>query len=111
MDFYRKSFDSVGAKVADTDMHQLVRFTGGLPVLAHEIGDVVWRTAQGPAIDSKEVREGILTAAEVIGRKLLQPQVFRAICSEHYHSILRKMSGAPQGALSKIGTHGKSAGQ
>ena len=96
MDFYRKSFDAVGAKVADSDMHQLVRFTGGLPVLAHEIGDAVWRTAEGPEIESKEVWEGILTAAEVIGRKLLQPQVFRAIRSERYRSILRKMSGAPR---------------
>ena len=96
MHFYRKSFDAVGAKVADSDMHQLVRFTGGLPVLAHEIGDAVWRTAEGPEIESKEVWEGILTAAEVIGRKLLQPQVFRAIRSERYRSILRKMSGAPR---------------
>ena len=96
MDFYRKSFDAVGATVADSDMHQLVRFTGGLPVLAHEIGDAVWRTAEGPEIESKEVWEGILTAAEVIGRKLLQPQVFRAIRSERYRSILRKMSGAPR---------------
>ena len=31
MDFYRKAFDSVGAKVAATDIRQLVRFTGGLP--------------------------------------------------------------------------------
>ncbi len=96
MDFYRKSFDAVGAKVADSDMRQLVRFTGGLPVLAHEIGDAIWRTAEGPEIESKEVWEGILTAAEVIGRKLLQPQVFRAIRSERYRSILRKMSGAPR---------------
>ena len=90
--FYRNSFDSVGAKVPETDMHQLVRFTGGLPVLAHEIGDAVWRTARGLEIDSREVREGILTAAEVIGRKLLEPQVFSAIRSERYRSILRKMS-------------------
>lgn len=90
--FYRSSFDSVGAKVADADMRQLVRFTGGLPVLAHEIGDAVWRTARTLEIDSREVREGILTAAEVIGRKLLEPQVFSAIRSERYRSILRKMS-------------------
>ena len=90
--FYQNSFESVGAKVADRDIGQLVRFTGGLPVLAHEIGDAVWRTARGRQIDSTEVREGILTAAEVIGRKLLEPQVFSAIRSERYRSILRKMS-------------------
>ena len=94
MDFYRKAFDSVGAKVAATDIRQLVRFTGGVPILAHEIGDAVWRTARGLEINSKEVRQGILTATELIGSKLLQPQVFRAIRSERNHSILRKMSGA-----------------
>ena len=93
-EFYRHSFDSANATVAATDIHQLVRFTGGLPILAHEIGDAVWRTARGLEIDSREVREGILTAAELIGWKLVQPQVFRAICSERYRSILRKRSGA-----------------
>ena len=96
MDFYRKSFDAVSARVAPADMLQLVRFTGGLPVLAHEIGNAVWRTARGLEIDSREVRDGILTAAEVIGRKLLEPQVFSAIRSERYRSILRKMSGEPR---------------
>ena len=94
--FYRHSFDSMGAKVAATDIHQLVQFTGGVPILAHEIGDAVWRTARGLQIDSKEVREGISAAAELIGWKLVQPQVFRAIRSERYHSILRIMSGAPR---------------
>ena len=94
MDFYRNSFDSVGARIAATDLRQLVQFTGGVPILAHEIGDAVWRTARGLQIDSKEVREGILTAAELIGWKLVQPQVFRAICSERYRSILRKRAGA-----------------
>ena len=96
MDFYRKSFDAVGAKVADSDVHQLVRFTGGLPVLAHEIGDAVWRTARGLQIDSREVRKGILTAADLIGWKLLQPQVFRAIRNELHHSKLRKTWNAPR---------------
>ena len=94
MDFYRNSFDSVGAKIAATDLRQLVQFTGGVPILAHEIGDAVWQTARGLEIDSREVRQGILTAAELIGWKLVQPQVFRAICSERYRSILRKRSGA-----------------
>ena len=96
IDFYRNSFDSVGAKIAATDLRQLVQLTGGVPILAHEIGDAVWRTARGLQIDSKEVREGISTAAELIGWKLVQPQVFRAIRSERYHSILRIMSGAPR---------------
>ena len=67
-----------------------------MPVLAHEIGDAVWRTARGPTIEKNEVWEGISTAAEVIGRKLLNPQIFSAIRSERYLSILRKMADKPR---------------
>ena len=81
MEFYRNSFGSVNATVRDADLRQLVPFTGGLPVLAHEIGDAVWRTARHPEIGSREVSTGISAAAEMIGRKLLEPQVFSAIAA------------------------------
>ena len=94
--FYRQSFDAGGAKISEESLKGLIQFTGGLPVLAHEIGDAVWRTARGPTIEKNEVWEGISTAAEVIGRKLLTPQIFSAIRSERYHSILRKMADEPR---------------
>ncbi len=93
--FYRESFSAGGAEISEEGMELLPPFTGGLPVLAHEIGDAVWRTARGPAIGKREVLKGIFMAAEVIGRKLLNPQVFDAIRSESYHSIFRKMADLP----------------
>jgi hypothetical protein len=94
-EFYRRSFETVLATVGEEQLTTLVRFTGGLPVLAHEIGDAVWRRSPAPHIGGDAVWEGILDAAEVIGRKLLEPQVFRAIRSERYRSILRKMADKP----------------
>lgn len=94
--FFETSFNSVDAKIADSDMERLVRFTGGLPVLAHEIGDAVWRTARSLDIRSREVSAGLRTAAEVIGRTLLEPPIFGAIRNERYRSILRKMSDRPR---------------
>ena len=93
-EFYKRAFESAEARVsaADLAMAVLVRFTGGLPVLAHELGDAIWRTAQSPDIDTNDIRKGIFLAAEVIGQKLLEPQVFQAIRSERYRSILRKMA-------------------
>ncbi len=96
VEFYRNSFDSVNATIAAADIRQLTRFTGGLPVLAHEIGDAVWRTARDLKINSREVSRGISTAAEMIGRKLLEPRIFSAIRSERYRSILRKMADEPR---------------
>jgi len=94
-EFYRRSFEEAAATVGEQDMQTLVRFTGGLPVLAHEIGDAVWRAAPTPRIESDHIRSGIINAAEVIGRKLLEPQVFSAIRSDRYRSILRKMADRP----------------
>lgn len=93
--FYQRSLESASARVTAEDMNTLVRFTGGLPVLAHEIGDAIWRVAQTPEIKANEIWEGISIAAEVIGRKLLEPQIFSAIRSERYRSILRKMADKP----------------
>ena len=91
-EFYRRSFESASAEVSDEGRGSLVRYTGGLPVLAHEIGDAVWREAKSPKIEWSEILRGISDAAEVIGRKLLEPQVFKAIRSDRYRSILRKMA-------------------
>ena len=91
-EFYERSFQSAGATISTNDLSILVGFTGGLPVLAHEVGDAVWRTAQRPDINGSDVTKGLVLAADVIGRKLLEPQIFRAIRSERYRSILRKVA-------------------
>ncbi len=91
-EFYKRAFKSAGATISDDNLKELVPFTGGLPVLAHELGDAVWRTAQSLHIDMDDIAEGVVLAAEVIGQKLLEPQIFQAIQSERYRSILRKMA-------------------
>jgi hypothetical protein len=90
--FYQKTFSDAGAIVDETSIELLRSFTGGFPVLAHEIGDAVWRTAAQPAIDPEEILQGIFLAAEVIGRKFLEPQVYSALRSERYRTILRKLA-------------------
>jgi hypothetical protein len=94
--FYLESFAAGNVTMPADWLDELVRFTGGLPVLAHEIGDAVWSTARAPAIAGNEVRAGIIRAAEIVGRKLLEPQIFQAIQSDRYRAILRKMADSPQ---------------
>lgn len=94
-EFYKESFEKSGAIITNEQLSDLVRFTGGLPVLAHEIGDAVWRRAKTHEIDKVDLVNGIFEAAEVIGKKLLEPQVLSAIRSEKYRSILRKIAHEP----------------
>ncbi|HYE73436.1 MAG TPA: hypothetical protein VEF04_08895, partial [Blastocatellia bacterium] len=91
--FYSETFSKT-AKVdlAEDALQLMVSFTGGLPVLAHEIGDSVWRVAQTHTIKSDDAFNGIFNAAEIIGRKFLEPQVFQAMRSPRYRSILRKLA-------------------
>ena len=96
-EFYQSTFNSMNVSIEQNELNRLVLFTGGLPVLAHEIGDAVWRTIQSSNINAKEVNQGISIAANIIGQKLLEPQIFSAIQSEKYRSILRKIAaGEPK---------------
>ena len=93
--FYRNSFQSAHAETPEEGLRMMVNYTGGLPVLAHEIGDAVWRTAEEPRIQAGEVLGGIALAAEVVGAKWLEPKILQAIRSENYRAILNKMSEHP----------------
>ncbi len=95
-EFYRNSFRAGKAEVSEESLQVLALHTGGLPVLAHEIGDAVWRMADNSRIERGEVWAGIVTAAQTIGSKFLQPQVLDAIRSERYRSILRKIADEPR---------------
>ena len=94
--FYQTSFESVNGVVGDAELTLLIEYTGGLPVLAHEIGHAVWLTASSRTIGVNDVLRGIPIAAEEISRKFLYPQILQLIRSERYRSILWKISDSPR---------------
>lgn len=94
-EFFEKAFAEVDMTIEHQALETLVRYTGGLPVLAHEIGDAVFKTDEDGRVDQRDAMLGIVMAAEIVGRKLLQPQIFRAIRSPRYRAILRKIARRP----------------
>ena len=94
--FYRNSFHSAGAEITEGGLQSLVQFTDGLPVLAHEIGDAVWRMAEKPRIQVGEVFGGITLAAELIGAKWLEPKILQAMRNKNYRAIINKISEFPK---------------
>lgn len=95
--FFRETFQKAKAAADEEALDTMVECSGGLPVLAHEIGDAVWRKAAGLAVKRQEAIGGVLEAAEIIGHKLLEPQILQAIRSQRYRSILRKLAARPPG--------------
>ena len=100
-DFFRKAFDKVSMRVEDVAIQILALYAGGLPVLAHEIGDATFRTDNDGLIDVDDALDGALAAADIVGRKHLEPQVFQAIRSTHYRAILQKVGTEPFGVAFK----------
>ncbi len=92
LQFYEKTFSF--ENVPRTVLEKLMPFTGGLPTLAHELGDAVWHVAENKRIKTEEIIKGVVSAADVIGRKYLKPGILDAIRSERYRSILRKIATA-----------------
>ncbi|GIW95324.1 MAG: hypothetical protein KatS3mg110_3365 [Pirellulaceae bacterium] len=93
--FFNYAFGKVGAAVENEALDILSRFAGGLPVLAHEIGDATFKADTDNRIDRKDALEGVVAAADIVGRKHLEPQVFAAIRSPRYRAILRKIAADP----------------
>ncbi len=94
-EFFHRAFKNAGIEVKERAMKLMVEFSSGLPILMHEIGDAVFWKDEDGIIDGDDARRGILDAADRIGTKYLDPKVYRAIRSERYKSILRKLGEKP----------------
>lgn len=88
-EFFDNAFSKAGSTVEREALDILVSFTGGLPVLAHEIGDAVFQADIDGKVDDADARDGVFAAADIVGRKHLEPRVFQAIRSDRYRSILQ----------------------
>ena len=88
-DFFRRAFASVGIEAEPDALQSLVTFAGGLPVLAHEIGDAAFRGATRSSISEADARRAIVAAADIVGRKYVEVQVLDRIRSGRYRALLR----------------------
>lgn len=96
-EFFQKAFNKAMIKTEKKAIELMVKYSGGLPILMQEIGDAVFWEDIDCHIDLNDATDGIISAAERIGKKYLDPKVYRAIRSTRYKSILRKLGEDPIG--------------
>lgn len=89
--FFTEAFESVGVTVTKGAMSLMVACAGGLPAVAHEIGDASLREDSDKKIDIDDAGRGIGVAAKIVGQKHIRQQVVAAIKSKKYKSILQKL--------------------
>jgi len=91
-EFFTRAFQSVGMSVADEAMGVLTHYSAGFPKIMHLIGDDAYWTDRDGIVDKADAMAAVMTAAEDVGRKYVDVQVYRALRSEDYRSILSKLA-------------------
>jgi len=90
-DFFVKAFTQADIYINSDALKLMVKYSSGLPLLMQEIGDATFWAESDEVVAKKDALKGIVSAAERIGKKYLDPKVYRALRSERYRSILRKL--------------------
>jgi hypothetical protein len=87
-EFFRKLFEKKAISVDDAALSLMVELSAGFPMLMHEVGDAVFWQDTDNHINEIDARKGISEAAQIIGRKYIDPQISKVLRSRTYSSIL-----------------------
>jgi hypothetical protein len=91
-DFFTKAFRSVGITVNDDAMEFITHYSAGFPKIMHLVGDSAFWIDQDGFIDADDAISAVINAADEVGKKYVEQQVYKALRSEDYHSILAKIA-------------------
>jgi hypothetical protein len=99
-DFFERAFGSVQIKVEPEAMNMLTTFSAGFPKIMHLIGDAAFWLDQDGIIDRREALAAIVMAADEVGKKYVDQQVYKALRSKDYHAILSKIASVGPDSMS-----------
>jgi len=90
--FFRTVLKRRNVVLSNNGIKPIARYCGGLPLLAHEIGDAVWRQAKNKKVTPEEMFHGIVEAGDAVKRRFLKSELVRELQSRRYRSILKKLT-------------------
>ncbi len=100
-DFFTKAFGSVSIRIQPEAMKILTEYSAGFPKIMHLVGDAAfWIDDQDGIISREEAFQAVLQAADEVGKKFVDQQVYKALRSADYHSILAKIAQMEPTAMS-----------
>jgi len=98
--FFRKAFESVHLAVEPRAMDLLTYYAAGFPKIMHLIGNAAYWLDRDGRIDDKDASAAVILAAEEVGKRYVDKQVYAALRSADYHSILAKIARMEPEAMS-----------
>ncbi len=101
--FFAKAFESVQISVDPDAMDLMAEYSAGFPKIMHLVGDAAfWRDDDGIISREDDARVAVIMAADEVGKKYVDQQVYKALRSQDYHSILVKIAKMGPDSMSFI---------
>lgn len=91
-DFFAKAFHSVQMRVDPEGMKIMTTYSAGFPKIMHLVGDAAYWLDKDGEISRDDALKAIVLAADEVGKKYVDQQVYKALRSKDYHSILAKIA-------------------
>lgn len=91
-DFFDLAFKNVQMTVEPAAMALLTHYSAGFPKIMHILGDAAYWLDRDGIINRNDAIDAIVEGAEEVGKKFVDQQVYRALRSQDYHSILQKIA-------------------
>lgn len=99
--FFEGSFQSVNVRIRPDALRTLVRYSGGHPAIAQELGDATfWADAwdsRDHVVDIRDAQDGLYQATEQVGRKFLRFPVLQSFRMETRLPVLKVLAEVPPG--------------
>lgn len=91
-EFFTKAFSSVQITIDSAAMETMIHYSAGFPKIMHLVGDAAYWTDKDGTIDRMDALSAVLNAAEEVGKKYVDQQVYKELRSDDYRSILAKIA-------------------
>ena len=91
MEFYRNMFSRAGVKITKSALDALAASADGVPYIAHELGDAIFRTADSMNITEHDAIGAIAEGITLSGMKTRVSLILSVIENDAYLSILKKI--------------------
>ncbi len=90
-EFFKRAFESVQMTVEPEAMWFLTHYSAGFPKIMHLLGDTAYWVDKDNVIDNVDASIAVITSADDVGKKYVDQQVYGALQSADYRSILDKI--------------------
>ncbi len=89
--FFKKAFETSRMTITGGALSTLTHYSAGFPKIMHLVGDMAYWIDDDQVIDEKDASRAVIDAAEDFGKKYVDAQVYKALKSEDYRNILKKI--------------------